>query len=130
MKQKLTALGRNKSATVTVNFTPGNGLIFINGRSEQDYFMQYSFAQQRILQPFLLVSLPIKYDLFINAKGGGKIAQIRAIQLAVSRFISSLDPSYRLVLKDANQLTRSSRCKERKKYGLKKARKAPQFSKR
>jgi small subunit ribosomal protein S9 len=123
------SIGRRKSAIARVFLTPGQGEIKINKKPLNLYF-NYFFDQKEILKPLLLVNLEKEYDVFIIVNGGGRIGQVNAIKLAISRIICLIDSSKRLLLKQQSLLRRDSRIKERRKYGLKKARKAPQYSKR
>lgn len=123
------AIGRRKNAVARVKLQLGNGKISINERDPKRYFT--SPAQRRTLfQPLETASLVDRVDLAIKARGGGLQAQAEAARLGISRAIILLDKEHRPVLKTAGFLRRDSRKKERKKYGLKRARRAPQFSKR
>ena len=117
-------LGRRKEASAKVNLISGTGNIFIN--KQKSSFINKSI----ILKPLQSLGLEKNYDAFIQVKGSGINGQIQAIQLGVARAICNINPLYRGPLKKGGFLTRDSRSKERRKYGLKKARKAPQFSKR
>jgi small subunit ribosomal protein S9 len=123
------SIGRRKSAIARVFLTPGKGEIQINKKPLNFYF-NYFFDQKEILKPLVLVNLEKEYDIFIIVNGGGRKGQVNAIKLAISRIICLIDSSKRLLLKQQSLLRRDSRIKERRKYGLKKARKAPQYSKR
>lgn len=122
-------VGRRKTAIVQLFLTPGNGKIFINNKIVSDYFVNSS-EQIQIYFPLKLTKLENRYDCTIKVKGGGVVGQIGAIRLGLARAICKQDSSKRIILKQYKLLSRDARVKERKKYGLKKARKAPQYSKR
>lgn len=123
------AIGRRKSAAARVKMEMGDGKIAVNGKDPQKYFT--SIAQRRVLlQPLETASLVDRVNLSIKTKGGGMQAQAEAARLGIARAILLLDKEHRTALKAAGYLRRDSREKERKKYGLKRARRAPQFSKR
>lgn len=121
--------GRRKNAVARVFLSPGNGKVTINKREMNDYF-DYETLRTVMQKPLVETGTDGQYDLKITTKGGGYTGQAEAIQLGVARALLQVDPDYRKVLKDNGMLTRDSRMKERKKYGLKGARRAPQFSKR
>ncbi len=122
--------GRRKKAIARVRLIPGgNGTIVINDRAFEDYFPQGTL-QYIVKQPLVAVEAESKYDVFVNVIGGGYTGQAGAIRLGVARALLEAEPDCRPALKKAGFLTRDPRAKERKKYGLKKARRAPQFSKR
>ena len=121
--------GRRKSSIARVRLYPGSGKITINGRDIDDYF-GLETLKLVINQPFGVTNTVGKYDIVANVKGGGISGQAGAIRHGVSRALLLADDSYRTLLKKAGFLTRDPRMKERKKYGLKAARRAPQFSKR
>ena len=123
-------IGRRKSAIAQVRVVEGGGEFRINGIPAADYMQCNHISLGRIEAPCKAVSLERKYDIIVKVEGGGLVGQAQAIQLGVARALSTLETSYRAVLKEKGFLRRDSRCKERRKYGLKKARKAPQFSKR
>lgn len=131
LKNKLVyhSIGRRKSAIARVFLTPGNGEIKINNKFLSSYFT-YFLDQKEILKPLLLVGFEKDYDIFIQVNGGGRKGQVNAIKLALARVICLIDSSNRSLLKQQSLLRRDSRVKEIRKYGLKKARKAPQYSKR
>ena len=122
------ATGRRKHAIARVWLQPGNGKVAINQRSLEDYFPSASH-RQLITEP-LRVAEAEGYDVEATLHGGGVSGQAGALRLGIARALISLDPELRPSLKRAGLLTRDPRAKERKKYGLKKARKAPQYSKR
>ncbi len=122
--------GRRKKAIARVRLIPGgNGTIVINDRAFEDYFPQGTL-QYIVKQPLVAVDVETKYDVFVNVVGGGYTGQAGAIRLGVARALLEAEENSRPTLKAAGFLTRDPRAKERKKYGLKKARRAPQFSKR
>ncbi len=122
--------GRRKKAIARVRLIPaGSGAIVINDRAFEDYFPQGTL-QYIVKQPLVLLEAESKYDVFVNVVGGGYTGQAGAIRLGVARALLEAEPDSRPALKKAGFLTRDPRAKERKKYGLKKARRAPQFSKR
>ncbi|MFC4025635.1 30S ribosomal protein S9 [Oceanobacillus longus] len=121
--------GRRKSSTARVRLIPGTGNITINGRDARDYF-PYETQLLILNQPLVTTETQGTYDVLVNVHGGGFTGQAGAIRHGISRALLEADPEYRPSLKSAGFLTRDSRMKERKKYGLKGARKAPQFSKR
>ena len=122
--------GRRKKAIARVRLIPGgNGTIVINDRAFEDYFPQGTL-QYIVKQPLVAVEAETKYDVFVNVIGGGYTGQAGAIRLGVARALLEAEENSRPTLKAAGFLTRDPRAKERKKYGLKKARRAPQFSKR
>ncbi len=122
--------GRRKKAIARVRLIPGgNGTIVINDRAFEDYFPQGTL-QYIVKQPVALLEVESKYDIIVNVVGGGYTGQAGAIRLGVARALLEAEENSRSALKSAGFLTRDPRAKERKKYGLKKARRAPQFSKR
>ena len=122
--------GRRKKAIARVRLIPGgNGTIVINDRTFEDYFPQGTL-QYIVKQPLVEVAVETKYDIFVNVIGGGYTGQAGAIRLGIARALLEAEENSRPTLKAAGFLTRDPRAKERKKYGLKKARRAPQFSKR
>jgi small subunit ribosomal protein S9 len=122
-------VGRRKEAVVRVRLVPGSGAFMLNGTSLEQYFPN-KVHQQLIREPLLTVNRPESYDVIGNLSGGGTSGQAGALRLAIARALVELNVDDRPALKKAGFLTRDSRVKERKKYGLKKARKAPQYSKR
>ena len=122
--------GRRKKAIARVRLIPGgNGTIVINDRAFEDYFPQGTL-QYIVKQPVALLEVESKYDIIVNVVGGGYTGQAGAIRLGVARALLEAEENSRPALKAEGFLTRDPRAKERKKYGLKKARRAPQFSKR
>ena len=123
------AVGRRKKAIARVRLIPGEGKIVINGRDIDNYF-GLETLKMTVRQPLALTSLEGRYDVLVNVCGGGLAGQAGAIRHGVSRALIKADPELRPAVKKAGFLTRDPRMKERKKYGLKAARRAPQFSKR
>ena len=126
---KYTAIGRRKRSVARVTLVPGKGNITVNGKDVRDY-MPYETLVMDLVQPLDLVELKDKYDVEVVVKGGGFSGQTGAIRLAIARALMLVNAENRGVLKTNGMVTRDARIKERKKYGLKKARRAPQFSKR
>ena len=122
-------VGRRKEAIVRVRLMPGTGQFTLNGRSMDSYFPN-KVHQQLIREPLVTVEKAEAFDVRANLHGGGITGQAGALRLAIARALIELDIEDRPPLKKAGFLTRDPRVKERKKYGLKKARKAPQYSKR
>ena len=124
------ATGNRKESTARVRVIQGSGKMTINGVASENY-LQYSPNYIRIsTSPLSTLVLEEKYDIHVNAHGGGLTGQTEAIRLGLARALCKINPENRTALKFEGYLTRDSRKIERKKYGLKKARKAPQFSKR
>ncbi|NPV44243.1 MAG: 30S ribosomal protein S9 [Firmicutes bacterium] len=121
--------GRRKEAVARVRLIPGQGNITINDRSLDDYF-GYDTLKVIVKQPLVLTETIDKFDVIAKVEGGGFTGQAGAIRHGIARALLKADGDLRPVLKKAGFLTRDPRMKERRKYGLKKARKAPQFSKR
>lgn len=122
--------GRRKTAVVRVRLLPGTGQITINKRPGEEYLQFQDTYLSAVKAPLETLGLEGSYDVMVNAYGGGIRAQADAIKLGVARALCDMDPDHRSPLKTEGFLTRDPRAKERKKYGLHKARKAPQFSKR
>lgn len=122
--------GRRKESVARVRLVPGEGKIIINKRTLDDYFGGLDALKATIKQPLVLTDTLGKYDVLVNVRGGGFTGQAGAIRHGIARALLEVDPSLRPTLKQAGFLTRDPRMKERKKYGLKGARRAPQFSKR
>ena len=121
--------GRRKSSVARVYLVPGKGDIVINKRNIDDYF-GLETLKVIVRQPLVLTQTNEKFDVLVNVNGGGFTGQAGAIRHGISRALLQADAEYRPALKKAGFLTRDPRMKERKKYGLKAARRAPQFSKR
>ncbi|MDQ1437132.1 MAG: small subunit ribosomal protein [Acidimicrobiaceae bacterium] len=121
--------GRRKQAVARVRFRPGTGAIKVNGRPLDDYFPSATHRMV-VTEPLRLTSQAEDFDVDATIHGGGVAGQAGALRLGIARALAVLDPEQRITLKRAGFLTRDAREKESKKYGLKKARKAPQYSKR
>ncbi len=122
--------GRRKSSVARVRVLEnGKGVITVNGKALEEYF-GLSTLQYIVKQPLVLLGLEEKVDVLVNVQGGGLTGQAGAIRHAIARGLVEVNEQYKDELKKAGFLTRDARAKERKKYGLKKARKAPQYSKR
>jgi small subunit ribosomal protein S9 len=128
-KPLIQSTGRRKQAVARVRFRPGTGTITVNKRDVEDYFPNPTH-RMILTEPLRLTSTEEVYDIDVTMDGGGTSGQAGALRLGISRALITLDEELRPVLKKAGFLTRDSREKESKKYGLKKARKAPQYSKR
>jgi small subunit ribosomal protein S9 len=122
-------VGRRKQAIVRVRLIPGTGQFTLNGRTIEQYFPN-KVHQQSIREPFVTLEKVDQFDIIASLHGGGITGQAGALRLAIARALIVVDIDDRPALKKAGFLTRDPRVKERKKYGLKKARKAPQYSKR
>lgn len=127
--QPIQTVGRRKEAVVRVRLSPGTGEFKLNGRTLEEYFPN-KVHQQLIKAPFVTVERSDSFDVFANLHGGGPSGQAGALRLAIARALIEVTPDDRPALKKAGFLTRDPRAVERKKYGLKKARKASQYSKR
>ena len=130
-KEKVQYLGtgRRKSSVARVILSSGTGVFLINGRPFEDYIPSAA-TRLDVLQPLSLTENEGRYDISVNVFGGGLTGQAGAIRLGITRALLEMNPELRQVLKPAGLVTRDPRSKERKKYGLKAARRAPQFSKR
>ena len=126
---KFYGTGRRKSSIARVYLVPGKGDIIVNKRTLDDYF-GLETLKVIVRQPLVATETADKYDVLVNVRGGGFTGQAGAIRHGISRALLQVDGDFRPVLKKAGFLTRDPRMKERKKYGLKAARRAPQFSKR
>ena len=123
------AVGRRKKAVARVRLVAGDGKIVINKRDIDNYF-GLETLKMTVRQPLTLTETTGRFDVLVNVRGGGLTGQAGAIRHGISRALLKVDPELRVALKKAGFLTRDPRMKERKKYGLKAARRAPQFSKR
>lgn len=123
-------LGKRKKATARVFLVPGEGNIFINKVNGKQYLQHNDTYLRTIWSPLEKLNLDNQFDIVAIVKGGGLTGQTQAIQLGVARLLCNMDNENRSTLKPFGFLTRDARIKERKKYGLRKARKAPQYSKR
>jgi small subunit ribosomal protein S9 len=124
------AVGRRKESTANVKLTAGNGLFLVNQKPVESYFHCSSEYLNKLKAPLLALGLESKYDISVVTRGGGLHGQMDAVRLGIARALCSISIDQRPPLKKEGYLTRDPRSKERKKYGLRKARKAPQFSKR
>lgn len=123
-------VGRRKSAVARVRLYPGQGNVTVNNRSAQDYFGKREIYQTIITEPLRLTNLFDRFNIQARVVGGGQSGQAEALRHAISRALTEFDSDLRPVLKQTGLLTRDARVKERKKVGLKRARKAPQYTKR
>ena len=121
--------GRRKTAVARARLVTGSGNFSLTGRPLEDYFPTETM-QAQVREPFAITETADKYDVIARIQGGGTTGQAGAVRLAIARALQEEDPDWRAPLKSAGMLTRDARKVERKKYGLKKARKAPQYSKR
>lgn len=128
-KEMFQGTGRRKNAIARVRLATGKGNITVNDKKVEEYFNLDTLLYV-VKQPLELTKMTEKLDIIVRVHGGGLSGQAGAVRHGISRALVELNPDFRKVLKDEGFLTRDSRMKERKKYGLKKARKAPQFSKR
>ena len=129
-KLQYAATGRRKSSIARVRLIPGKGEVTINGKSLDEYFGGLDLLKQEVKRPLVLVGADTKFDVVARVQGGGTTGQAGAIRHGIARALCKMDEEYRPTLKAAGYLTRDPRMKERKKPGLKAARRAPQFSKR
>ncbi len=123
-------LGKRKRAVARVFLVPGNGNLIINKVAGEKYLQYNTTYLSRVWDPLKKLNLENQFDIIVLVRGGGLTGQTDSIQLGVARLICKMDPQHRTILKPFGFLTRDARIKERKKYGLRKARKAPQYSKR
>ncbi|MEG0364290.1 MAG: 30S ribosomal protein S9 [Erysipelotrichales bacterium] len=121
--------GRRKSSVARVILVPGNGNVTVNGKDVREYLPFETFVSD-LMQPLAITNTQDKFDVVVNVFGGGFSGQTGAIRLGIARALLEASADYRPALKAAGMVTRDARVKERKKYGLKGARRAPQFSKR
>ena len=121
--------GRRKTAIARVRLLPGEGEIVVNGRSLDEHFGN-AVNEADVRMPFCVTGTEGRFNVMIKVEGGGVTGQAGAIRHGIARALLELDPDHRLALRHAGLLTRDPRMKERKKYGLKRARKAPQYTKR
>lgn len=128
-KVRYTGTGRRKSSVARVVLTPGTGVITINDRPFEEYITN-GLSRLDVMQPLKAVGQESTLDVTAKIEGGGMTGQSGALRLGIARALLEINPEYRKILKPLGFLTRDPRAKERKKYGLKKARRAPQFSKR
>lgn len=123
-------LGRRKSATARVRLQSGKGKIVINDKPAEEYFAESKYLLRKLEEPFAVLQQENKFDISVRVSGGGHIGQAEAIRLGVSKALVELDENLKGTLKKADLLSRDPREKERKKFGLKGARKQRQFTKR
>lgn len=123
-------LGKRKTSVAKVFLTEGSGIITINNKKFEDFFAGIGEEKELIKTPFVLVNLNNQYNLDIRVQGGGITSQLESIRLAIAKAICTIDSEHRQIFNQKLLLRRDSRIKERRKYGLKKARKASQYSKR
>ncbi len=121
--------GRRKESVARVRLREGSGEVRLNGRPLEDYFPSIA-TRIRVLEPLQITQMQGRYDVDATLEGGGITGQADALRLGIARALEALDPDLRPTLKKAGMLTRDARVVERKKYGLKKARRAPQYTKR
>lgn len=129
MKVQYLGTGRRKTAVARVRLLPGDGQITINGKSFETYFPNRTL-RLIVMQPLVLTDLANRFDVIARVHGGGVSGQAGAVRLGIARALVKSNPELRKQLRRAGFITRDPRMKERKKYGLHKARKAPQYSKR
>ena len=122
--------GRRKEAVARVRLKPGSGVIMMNGELLETYVQKRKVLERSVTGPLVTAGVERQYDVLIKAHGGGKAGQADAARMGVARALATVNPEYRKLMRDEGFLTRNSLVKERKKYGLKRARKAFQFSKR
>jgi small subunit ribosomal protein S9 len=130
MENLINGIGKRKTSVAKVFLKEGIGKIIVNEKNWEDFFAGIDEEKELIKKPFLLLKLTTEYDLIIKVKGGGISSQLDAIKLAISKALCKVSNEYRPILNQNLLLRRDSRIKERRKYGLKKARKASQYSKR
>ena len=123
-------LGRRKASTARVRLLKGKGNIVINGKSAEDYVSNSKYLLDKLAQPFRALDIANEFDISVVVSGGGQDGQIEAIRLGIAKCLTALNDDYRQTLKRADLLGRDSRDKERKKFGLRGARKQRQFTKR
>ena len=124
-----TATGRRKCAVARVKLVPGNGVIIVNGKASEEYFPRLEH-RSTIAKPFLVTETKDRFNTMVRVKGGGYSGQAGAIRHGIARALVEVDEQLKQALRKEGLLTRDARVKERKKYGLKRARKAPQYTKR
>jgi small subunit ribosomal protein S9 len=125
-----TGIGKRKTSVAKVFLKEGSGIIKVNNKSFEDFFSGVGEERELLKNPFILVNVSNKYDLDVKVNGGGISSQMDAIRLAIAKALCTINNDYRQIFNENLLLRRDSRIKERRKYGLKKARKASQYSKR
>ena len=128
-KPLVQATGRRKASVARVRLRDGSGQVTLNGRQLEDYFPTMA-SRLRVMEPLQITTTQGRYDVDATLEGGGTTGQVDALRLGIARALIVLDPELRPMLKKAGMLTRDARVVERKKYGLRKARRAPQYTKR
>jgi small subunit ribosomal protein S9 len=128
-KPLIQTTGRRKESVARVRFQDGSGQVTLNGKPLEAYFPTMA-TRMRVMEPLTLTQTQGRYDIDASLSGGGTTGQADALRLGISRGLAELDPEVRPALKKAGMLTRDSRVVESKKYGLRKARRAPQYTKR
>lgn len=128
-KAEFKGLGRRKSSIAKVRLVSGTGKILINKRKPEDYFPN-ELVIQDMMQPLTITETSKSYDVQVNVYGGGFTGQAGAIRLGIARALIEINPDFKKLLRQYGLITRDARCKERKKFGLYGARRAPQFTKR
>jgi small subunit ribosomal protein S9 len=128
-KEYIWGLGRRKTSVARVRLAPGNGLVLINDRKIEEYF-PVDRMQKMARKPLEITETASRFDVFVNVDGGGMIGQVGACMLGISRALAKAEPTSEAALRRHGLMTRDSRMVERKKYGLRKARRGCQFSKR
>lgn len=128
-KPLIQTTGRRKSSVARVRFQDGSGQVILNGKPLESYFPTMA-TRMRVMEPMSLTQTQGRYDIEATLDGGGTTGQADALRLGIARALAELDPDLRPALKKAGMLTRDSRVVESKKYGLRKARRAPQYTKR
>jgi len=128
-KQYIWGLGRRKTSVARVRIAPGNGLVMINDRKIEEYF-PVDRLQKMARKPLEVTETAARFDVFVNVDGGGMTGQVGACMLGISRALAKAEPAVEAALRRHGLMTRDSRMVERKKYGLRKARRGCQFSKR
>lgn len=129
-KNLITSSAKRKSSKASVLLNVGTGNILINGKEGEKYFSSVSYDYAKILQPLVFLNIINTYDIFVKVQGGGIMSQLDAIKLAVAKALAKIDKKNRIQLSTQKFLYSDSRIKERRKYGLRKARKAAQYHKR
>nr|YP_009545406.1 ribosomal protein S9 [Mallomonas splendens]AYO28560.1 ribosomal protein S9 [Mallomonas splendens] len=130
IKNMFTGIGKRKTSVAKVFLLEGSGVITVNNKTFDEFFSGIGEEKELIKTPFILVNFNNKYNLDIKVQGGGISSQLEAIRLAITKALCTMNTEYRQIFKQKLFLRRDSRIKERRKYGLKKARKASQYSKR
>lgn len=128
-KPLVQATGRRKESVARVRLREGTGVVTLNGRALENYFPTMA-TRMRVMEPLQITQTQGRYDIDATLEGGGGTGQSDALRLGIARALIELDPTLRPALKKAGMLTRDARVVERKKYGLRKARRAPQYTKR